>query len=119
MRKQGLGLSKVMVVINGTRENEIRWFVSKFENYRAPHIMLLITDGYAIDLGNALSRPVVYLTETLKTRLNVRETPSVIVESERANTLTVKPYVLDREGKEVRIKEKPGRKERKSRVSVR
>lgn len=104
MQKKGLGLSKVLVVINGTRENEIKWFTSKFEDYRAPHIMLLLTDGYAIELGNALKRQVMYLPESLKQRLNIRETPSVVVQMPRAKYLTVKPYVLDSNGNEIRVK---------------
>lgn len=110
MAKKGLGLNKIIVVLNGNRENEITWFKGKFEDFRSAEIMLLLTDGYAIELGNTLKRPVMYLPESLRNRLNIRETPSVVVQTARSHYLTVKPYVLDPQGKEIKVSSSRPRK---------
>ena len=101
MQRQGLALTQIIVVLNGTRENELLWFKKKFADPRAGHIMLLLTDGYALELAEELERPVMYLSELLRAKLQIKETPSVVIQNNRELFLTVKPYALDANGKEL------------------
>lgn len=101
MRKKGMSFTPIIVVLNGLRKNEIEWFNRKFADPRAEHILLLLTDGYALELAEELERPVYYLSELLRAKFQIRETPSVVIQNSRELFLTVKPYVLDRNGKEM------------------
>lgn len=112
LAKSGGGLSKIVVVLNGNNQNELTWFKNKFENYQASDIILLLTDGYAMEISNTLHRPVMYLSELLRQRFNIRETPSVVLQTQRSKYLTVKPYALDQTGKEKRAAKKNGRRQR-------
>lgn len=114
MRNQGKGLDKIIVVINGTRENEITWFKNKFHNYKAKHLMVLITDGYAIELAKSLGRPVLYLPEVLKERFRIKETPSIVMQTPKSVNLSVKPYIVDHRGKELPSKRSEAAKKKVS-----
>jgi hypothetical protein len=57
---------------------------------------LLLSCGYAAPLKQELQRPVYYLTHDIATRLQLKATPSVVVEQD--NKLTVR---------EVRLAAKP------------
>ena len=103
MAKKGMGLSTVVVVLNGENENELKWFQNKFSDLEPGDITLLITDGYAIELAGKLNRRVQYLPKLLKERFVIKETPSVVVQRPREKFLTVKTYAIDRTGKEIRI----------------
>ncbi len=69
--------SRTLVVIDGTEEKEIEWFLAS-EYSKRRDIMLLITDGSWYDLSQRLKIPVFYLTEPLRTRLGLEKTPSMV-----------------------------------------
>ena len=69
--------SKTLVVIDGTEEREIEWFLSS-EYSKRKDVMLLITDGSWYNLSQKLGVPVYYLTEPIKSRLGLEKTPSVV-----------------------------------------
>lgn len=102
MAKKGLFFNKIIVVLNGQRASELAWFKTKFSDPRAAHLMVLLSDGYAFEVASQLNRPVQYLTEALKERFLIRETPSIIVQTPGSIYLTVKPYALDQNGKELK-----------------
>jgi conjugal transfer pilus assembly protein TraW len=89
------GLSGGLVVIDGSDPEQIKWFKGSpyFQNHRA---ILLLSCGYAAPLKQELQRPVYYLTHDIATRLQLKATPSVVVEQD--NKLTVR---------EVRLAAKP------------
>lgn len=68
-----------LVVIDGTDPLQIKWFksTSYADNHRAK---LLLSDGYAQELGRQLHRSVFYLTADLAKRLRLVAVPSVIVQ---------------------------------------
>lgn len=103
MAQKGLGLSRVIAVINGENENELAWFQNKFSELAPEDVVLLVTNGHAIEIAGKLRRQVQYLPQILKDRFVVKETPSVIVQRPREKFLMVKTYVLDRTGKELRV----------------
>lgn len=103
MAKQGLGLSRVIVVLNGENENELAWFQNKFSDLAPEEVVLLVTNGHAIEIAGKLRRQVQYLPQILKERFVIKATPSVVVQRPREKYLMVRTYVLDRTGKEMRV----------------
>jgi len=101
MSKHGVSFNKIIVVVNGERKNELKWFTAKFPNYREPHIMLLITDGAALEVADAIEKKTQYLTEVLKEKFLISQTPSVVVQIPGEKYLTVRTYHLDEKGKEL------------------
>ena len=69
--------SRTLVVIDGTEEKEIEWFLSS-EYSKRRDVMLLITDGSWYDLSQKLGVPVYYLTEPIRSRLGLEKTPSIV-----------------------------------------
>ena len=69
--------SRTLVVIDGTEEKEIEWFLSS-EYIKRRDVMLLITDGNWYDLSQRLDVPVFYLTEPIRARLGLEKTPSIV-----------------------------------------
>ncbi len=92
---QYAGLSGGLVVIDGSDAEQVEWFKGSpyFQNHRA---VLLLSGGYAAPLKQELQRPVYYLTHDIATRLQLKATPSVVVEQD--HKLTVR---------EVRLAAKP------------
>jgi len=101
MNQHGAPFSKILVVLNGTRMNEIQWFKKKFPNYKEPHIKLLITDGSAFEVAERVEKKTQYLTNILKDKFVISETPSVIVQIPGEKFLTVKMYRVDNKGNEL------------------
>lgn len=100
--QHGGGFNKVIVVLNGDNQNEVEWFKSKFKNEPLQETIILLSDGYAIEMSNILKQPVYYLTTLLQERLRVKETPSIILQTANSELLTVKSYAIDSNGKEIR-----------------
>ena len=69
--------SRTLVVIDGTEEKEIEWFLSS-EYIKRRDVMLLITDGSWYDLSQKLGVPVYYLTEPIRSRFKLEKTPSIV-----------------------------------------
>jgi len=101
MLKHGVSFNKIIVVLNGERKNELKWFTTKFPNYREPHIMLLITDGSVFDVADKIEKKTQYLSELIKEKFLINETPSVVVQIPGEKYLTVKAYRVDEKGKEL------------------
>ncbi|MFH1674848.1 MAG: hypothetical protein ABIF87_15710 [Pseudomonadota bacterium] len=72
----------VMVVIDGSDEDQVRWFTSSqyLTDYRTT---LLISDGGFWDLSHSLKRPVFYATRQIAERFQLKAVPSVIRQSGR------------------------------------
>ncbi len=69
--------SRTLVVIDGTEEREVEWFLSS-EYSKRRDVMLLITDGSWYNLSQKLGVPVYYLTEPIRARLGLEKTPSMV-----------------------------------------
>ena len=73
--------SLTIVVLDGTREEEVSWFVESEFSSR-PDTMVLITDGSWYEISKRLKRPVFYLTLPIAERLSLRHTPSVVTKKD-------------------------------------
>jgi len=73
---------KTIVVINGSDPEQVSWFAgSKYKG--KPDVMLLITNGSAIDLQKQLKQPVYFSNQAIVNRFNVSAVPSVIRRKDR------------------------------------
>ena len=90
---QYVSLSGALVVIDGSDPEQVAWFQGSpyGSNRRA---LLLLSGGLAAPLRDELRRPVVYLTEDIARRLQLRAVPSVV--AERDNQLVIREVSLDR-----------------------
>lgn len=93
MKKQGIYYTKKIIAINGLREREVDWFKKNFNN--DPNSMLVITDGYALDLNKKLNRPVYYLTQKMKEKFVIEFTPSLVFQKKDSVYMTVKTFCLE------------------------
>jgi conjugal transfer pilus assembly protein TraW len=92
MKKQGICYTKKLVIINGLKEDEIKWFENEFnDDYNA---VLLITDGYALKLNERLKRPVYYVTDVIKKRFVIEKTPSIVFQKKDSLYMTVQTIVV-------------------------
>jgi conjugal transfer pilus assembly protein TraW len=77
-----VSFSAGLVVIDGRDPKQISWFQKT--PYAANHrVRLLLSDGYAFELGRLLKRPVFYLTKDIATRLQLAVVPAVVVQHDR------------------------------------
>jgi conjugal transfer pilus assembly protein TraW len=73
---------KTLVVIDGTDSEQVSWFAgSKYKGQT--DVMLLISNGSAIDLQKQLKRPVFYATRPIIQRFALVAVPSVIHRKDR------------------------------------
>lgn len=73
-----MSVTETYVILNGTRDAEIRWFNKHFkDDYRA---FPIITEGNAFDVSDKLSRPVYTLEPEFRDRFSIKHTLSVIYE---------------------------------------
>jgi conjugal transfer pilus assembly protein TraW len=73
---------KTLVVIDATDSEQVSWFAgSKFKGQT--DVMLLITNGSAIDLQKQLKQPVFYATQPIIQRFALTAVPSVIHRKDR------------------------------------
>ncbi|MFH1673351.1 MAG: hypothetical protein ABIF87_08000 [Pseudomonadota bacterium] len=72
----------VMVVIDGSDKDQVRWFTSSqhLTDYRTT---LLISGGGFWDLSHSLKRPLFYATRQIAERFQLKAVPSVIRQSGR------------------------------------
>jgi len=69
--------NETLVILNGTREREIRWFLSsRYAN--EPGVKVLLTEGRWMEVKKSLGRHVYYLTDFMAGRLHIEATPSVV-----------------------------------------
>ena len=88
MAEQGMTYPFMLMVINGERKVERDWFVaSQFNN---PRVKLLVTDGYPYKLATELHRPVYQLSEIVKERFQLQETPSLVFWPLKSDFLAVR-----------------------------
>ena len=87
-----VSLSGALVVIDGSDPEQVAWFKGSpyGSNRRA---LLLLSGGLAASMRDELRRPVVYLTEDIAQRLQVRAVPSVVMEQDQH--LTVREVLID------------------------
>ena len=92
MADQGLHYPFLLLVINGERREEIKWFIdSEFNN---PRVKLLITDGYPYKLAESVQRPVFQLSRLIKDRFAIQETPSLVLWPLESDYLAVRTIVV-------------------------
>lgn len=73
---------KRLVVLNGSDKEQLAWFrQSSFAG--RPDVMLLITDGSYLKLGEALSRPVFYADTRIIEKFRLKSVPSVVQQEGR------------------------------------
>ena len=85
-------LSGGLVVIDGSDPQQVEWFKGSpyFQNHRA---ILLLSGGYAPELGANLKKSVYYLTRDMADRLKLKKVPSVVIE--QARKLTVREVFFE------------------------
>jgi len=78
-----VSFSAGLVIIDGTDPKQINWFQKT--PYATNHrVRLLLSDGYAFQLGQLLKRPVFYLTKNIAARLQLAAVPAVVVQHDRS-----------------------------------
>ncbi len=78
-----VSFSTGLVIIDGTDPEQINWFQKT--PYATNHrVRLLLSDGYAFQLGQLLKRPVFYLTKNIAARLQLAAVPAVVVQHDRS-----------------------------------
>jgi len=92
MLDRGVSMTTAMAVVNAERPEELEWFKSNYgDNAR---IGLLITNGYAYDLGLKLKRPVYYLPKAAVARFRLKATPSLVFQPTGQPFIAVKTFSL-------------------------
>jgi conjugal transfer pilus assembly protein TraW len=77
-----VSFSAGLVIIDGTDPQQISWF-QKTPYADNQRVRLLLSDGYAFEIGELLKRPVFYLTKDIATRLQLAAVPAVVVQHDR------------------------------------
>lgn len=72
--------SKIIVVINGSDQKQIDWFLST-PYAEDPRTMLLLSEGRYMDIMKGLNRPVYFLQKLVGERLQLEFVPSVAVQN--------------------------------------
>jgi len=76
LRKKKIPYPHILVVINGNRKVEVEWFKAKMASQM--NAKLVITEGYPYQVAESIGRPAYQLTEIIKTRFKIEETPSIV-----------------------------------------
>jgi len=87
-------LSRVLVVIDGGRREQVTWLKS-LGYFRDMKTMVLLTGGNYYDLSKELRVPVYYLDDILAERLGIERVPSVAVQ--KGNRMEVSEYAVKKE----------------------
>jgi len=96
MADKGIFYTNILVIINGEREEEVKWFIKNFQN--SLNVKLLITDGHAVELAKKIKKPVYYLTRILRDKFLIEATPSVVFQPKGDVYMVVKTFVVGDEG---------------------
>ncbi len=82
-----------VVVIDGSDPKQVEWFE---KSPYAPNelAILLLSDGYALELTRKLKRPVYYLTDIIAERFRLAAVPSVVVK--KGNDMSVREVKLEK-----------------------
>lgn len=83
--------NKTIVVINGARQNQVKWF-RESEYSKDMNTMLLITDGSYHRLGEKLKRQVFYANAHIVDKFRLKAAPAVI--RQKGNVLEVKEIAI-------------------------
>jgi len=88
--------NETLVVLNGTREREIKWFLSsRYAN--EPGVKVLLTEGRWMEVKKSLGRHVYYLTDFMAGRLHIEATPSV-VRAQSNKYMEVTEFKVEKDG---------------------
>jgi len=71
---------RTLVILNGKRPDQIRWF-EESSYAKDAQVTLLLTDGPYSDLGKSLKRPVFYASTKLVEVFKIQAVPSVVRQS--------------------------------------
>lgn len=71
---------KMLVVINGTDKDQLTWFRQSAYAGR-PDVMLLLTEGSSMKLGESLERPVFYSDSRITDKFKLQAVPSIVRQS--------------------------------------
>jgi len=81
------------VVIDGSDPKQVEWF-EKSPYYLNELAILLLSDGYALQLTHKLKRPVYYLTGIIAERFRLAAVPSVVVK--KGNDMSVREVKIEK-----------------------
>jgi conjugal transfer pilus assembly protein TraW len=82
-------LTEEYYIINANRKAEVEWL----KKQELTFAMVLISEGNAIDFSEILERPVYILDEFMRQGLQVRHTPSKVIQE--GNRLVIYEYLLE------------------------
>lgn len=82
-----------VVVIDGSDPKQVEWF-EKSHYYPNELAILLLSDGYALELTRKLKRPVYYLTDIIAKRFRLTAVPSIVVK--KGNDMSVREVKLEK-----------------------
>lgn len=82
-----LPFRKILVIINPDDPDQLHWFKSS-EYATRIDVMPLITQGSAVGIGKAISRPVFYADSRIIDKFDVRSVPAVVRQSGRMMEVT-------------------------------
>ena len=71
---------RILVILNGKRSEQIRWF-EQSSYAKDAQVTLLLTDGSYSELSRSLKRPVFYASAKLIEAFRIRTVPSVVRQS--------------------------------------
>lgn len=78
----------MMVVLDGTRKEQIEWF-KKSKYFNKYNVKLLLTDGNYYNLKNQLNQSVYYAFPDMIKRFKVSYVPSVIWQKDGSNLMSI------------------------------
>ena len=81
-----------LVVIDGSDPHQVEWY-EKSPYFNNKGAMLLVSDGFALELTEKFKRPVYYLTDIIATRLRLAAAPSIVVKN--GDALTVREVKIE------------------------
>lgn len=72
-----INYQKTLIVIDGSDENQLRWF-EQSEFFDQTQVKLLLSDGAYSQIQNRFNRPVFYVNNLIISKFELQATPSII-----------------------------------------